>query len=183
MHSQRPSTSSSFPLIPISKITLLTTKRLCSIFVGIPLILPLSSWCLQAFRLSSFRPSFHQQQTIRTFLSHSQVNNHQNQQQQQQTSTIYNQKNSNMAELINGNTIAAQIRLELKDAVADLKESLSVTPGLAVILVGERRDSATYVRSKKKACAEIGMESYGFDFPASITQEELIAKIEELNEG
>lgn len=87
------------------------------------------------------------------------------------------------AELIDGNATAAQVRIELKEAVKNLQESLGVTPGLAVILVGERRDSATYVRSKKKACAEIGIASYGFDYPSTITEEELIAKIDELNAG
>ena len=52
-----------------------------------------------------------------------------------------------------------------------------------MILVGERRDSATYVRSKKKACAETGIMSYGFDFPATLSQDELVSKIQELNEG
>jgi len=85
------------------------------------------------------------------------------------------------AELIDGNATAAQVRVELKEAVKNLQESLGVTPGLAVILVGDRRDSATYVRSKKKACAEIGVTSFGFDYPATITEEELIAKIDELN--
>lgn len=88
-----------------------------------------------------------------------------------------------MAELIDGNSIAAQIRTELKDSVASLKETLGVTPGLAVLLVGERRDSATYVRSKKRACVEIGVESFGFDYPSSVSEEELIAKIDELNAG
>lgn len=46
---------------------------------------------------------------------------------------------------------------------------------------GARRDSATYVRMKKKACTEIGIESFGTDFDATVTQEELIAKIDELN--
>jgi 5,10-methylene-tetrahydrofolate dehydrogenase/methenyl tetrahydrofolate cyclohydrolase len=46
---------------------------------------------------------------------------------------------------------------------------------------GARRDSATYVRMKKKACTEIGIESFGMDFDATVTQEELIAKIDELN--
>lgn len=63
------------------------------------------------------------------------------------------------AQLIDGNSTAAQVRIELKEAVKNLQESLGVTPGLAVILVGERRDSITYVRSKKKACAEIGVVS------------------------
>lgn len=44
-------------------------------------------------------------------------------------------------------------------------------PGLAVVLVGDRRDSATYVRMKKKACDEIGVSSFGFDFPEDVTQD------------
>lgn len=88
-----------------------------------------------------------------------------------------------MAEIIDGNATAAQIRVELKERVREMQETLGVTPGLAVILVGERRDSATYVRSKKKACAEIGIQSFGFDYPATVTEEELIAKIDELNAG
>jgi 5,10-methylene-tetrahydrofolate dehydrogenase/methenyl tetrahydrofolate cyclohydrolase len=64
-----------------------------------------------------------------------------------------------------------------------MQETLGVTPGLAVILIGARRDSATYVRMKKKACAEVGVTSFGFDFPAEITQEELLAKLDELNAG
>lgn len=64
-----------------------------------------------------------------------------------------------------------------------IQESYGVTPGLAVVLVGARRDSATYVRMKKKACAEVGVVSFGIDFPAEVTQDELIAKIDELNAG
>jgi len=86
-----------------------------------------------------------------------------------------------MSNIIDGNAIAAQIRAELKASVTELKESLGATPGLAVILVGERRDSATYVRSKKRACQEVGIASFGFDYPSTVTQAELIAKIEELN--
>lgn len=86
-----------------------------------------------------------------------------------------------MSNLIDGNAIAATIRLELQATVKQLQETLGVTPGLAVILVGARRDSATYVRMKKKACAEVGVTSFGFDFPAELTQEELLAKIDELN--
>ena len=62
-----------------------------------------------------------------------------------------------------------------------MKATYGVTPGLAVILVGDRRDSATYVRSKKRACTEIGITSFGYDFPATVTLEELLAKIDELN--
>ncbi|CAM6032031.1 unnamed protein product, partial [Sphagnum compactum] len=79
------------------------------------------------------------------------------------------------------NAIASQIRIELKAAVDEMKSSINAVPGLAVILVGDRRDSASYVKSKKKACAECGITSFGFDYPASVTQDELLAKIDELN--
>jgi 5,10-methylene-tetrahydrofolate dehydrogenase/methenyl tetrahydrofolate cyclohydrolase len=55
-----------------------------------------------------------------------------------------------------GNATAAAIRQELKEAVLEMQNTLGVTPGLAVILVGERRDSATYVRSKKKVFMSLG---------------------------
>ena len=55
-----------------------------------------------------------------------------------------------MAGIINGNAIAEAIRGELKQTVDEMKATLGVTPGLAVILVGDRMDSATYVRNKKK---------------------------------
>ena len=50
------------------------------------------------------------------------------------------------------------------------------TPGLAVILVGDRRDSATYVKMKKKACAEVGINSFGVDYSTDVSQDELLAK-------
>lgn len=89
----------------------------------------------------------------------------------------------NMATLIDGKQIASQIRIELKENVNEIKETFNVTPGLAVILVGSRRDSSTYVNMKKKACAEVGIESFGFDYPAEVTQDVLIAKVDELNQG
>ena len=46
-----------------------------------------------------------------------------------------------------------------------------LAPGLAVVLVGDRRDSATYVRMKKKACEEVGIKSFGFDFPDDVTHD------------
>lgn len=88
-----------------------------------------------------------------------------------------------MTNIIDGNAIAGKIRLELQSKVTEMKESFGVTPGLAVILVGARRDSSTYVRMKKKACSEVGIESFGFDFSAEVTQDELVSKIHELNEG
>jgi len=82
---------------------------------------------------------------------------------------------------IDGKAIAQTIRTEIKDAVAELKADSGKVPGLAVILVGERRDSQTYVRMKKKACEECGIASFGFDYPSDVTMETLGAKIAELN--
>ncbi len=88
-----------------------------------------------------------------------------------------------MATLIDGTAIAKQIRQELTKSILDIKELYNVTPGLAVILVGARRDSATYVRMKKRACTETGMNSFGFDYPAEVQESELLSKIDELNNG
>ena len=82
---------------------------------------------------------------------------------------------------INGKEIASQIRSELKSQVADLASTRNLIPGLAVILVGARRDSQTYVRMKKKACEECGIASFGFDYPDTATQQEIMDKISELN--
>ena len=54
-------------------------------------------------------------------------------------------------------------------------------PGLATVLVGERKDSQAYVRSKKKACGEVGIVSFGHDLPADISQADLLAVVRDLN--
>lgn len=59
------------------------------------------------------------------------------------------------SKLIDGKGIADTIRSEIATEVADMKKQYGLTPGLAVVLVGARKDSETYVRSKKKACAEV----------------------------
>lgn len=86
-----------------------------------------------------------------------------------------------MATKIDGTAIAKNIREELKVSVDAMKEKFGVEPGLAVVLVGERRDSATYVRMKKKACAEIGIRSVGIDLRVEVSQAELIQHIDDLN--
>lgn len=78
--------------------------------------------------------------------------------------------------IINGNTIAADIRNELKAEIEQIKQQGLEAPGLAVILVGDRTDSATYVRMKEKACQEVGINSSIIKMPATSTQEEIIAK-------
>ena len=85
-----------------------------------------------------------------------------------------------MAMRIDGKAIAAQIRAEVAEEVAALKEQ-GVTTGLAVILVGEDPASCTYVRNKQKACQEAGIYAEQINLPADTTQEQLLAVVEELN--
>lgn len=78
--------------------------------------------------------------------------------------------------IINGNTISADIRAELKAEVEQIKAQGLPVPGLVVILVGDRTDSATYVRMKEKACQEVGFKSTLLKYPAATTQDEIVAK-------
>eukprot|EP00977_Amphora_coffeiformis_P018976 scaffold6829_cov171-Amphora_coffeaeformis.AAC.6 len=83
--------------------------------------------------------------------------------------------------IIDGKATAAAIQHELKEEVGRLEAEHGVLPGLAVILVGERVDSATYVRMKKKTAAEIGIHSVDVNLPDTVTQEELLKEVEKLN--
>lgn len=85
-----------------------------------------------------------------------------------------------MAFRIDGKAIAASVRGEIAEEVKQLKEK-GITPGLAVILVGDDPASHTYVRNKKKACAEAGLYSEEFDLPADTPQDELLALVSSLN--
>lgn len=85
------------------------------------------------------------------------------------------------AKLIDGKTIAETIRHEIAGEVAALKAASGLTPGLAVVLVGQRKDSETYVRSKKKACAEVGFDSYGTDLPEDVAEEEVLKVVAAYN--
>ena len=85
------------------------------------------------------------------------------------------------AQIIDGKKLAADTRAEIARGVAELKESKGVTPGLAVILVGNNPASVSYVTAKEKACREAGMLSREIRLPATISEDELIAEIEKLN--
>ncbi len=85
-----------------------------------------------------------------------------------------------MAKIIDGKQIAQDIRSELKEQVAKLA-SEGKTVALAVILVGENPASQVYVRNKKKACEEVGIQSLSYELPEETTQEELLELIEKLN--
>jgi len=86
------------------------------------------------------------------------------------------------AKIIDGKQVAAGLRLECKARVADLRARTGVTPGLAVVLVGNNPASALYVGNKIKACAEAGLRSFRKQFPADIDAETLIAAIVDLND-
>lgn len=85
------------------------------------------------------------------------------------------------AQIINGKEIAEAVRQEIRKEVEDLKAK-GYVPGLAVILVGDNQASQTYVRNKEKACLDLGMHSVLIKKPATLTQEELIENINELNQ-
>ncbi len=85
-----------------------------------------------------------------------------------------------MAYRIDGKRISQEIKDELKEKVAALKEQ-GRTGALAVIQVGNDPASSVYVNNKKKACAYIGIDSVSYEYPESITQEELLDRIEQLN--
>ena len=85
-----------------------------------------------------------------------------------------------MALRIDGKAIAAALRAEIAAEVTELKQK-GITPGLAVILVGDDPASQTYVRNKGKACEEVGFYSEQINLPATTTQQELLAVVEKLN--
>jgi methylenetetrahydrofolate dehydrogenase (NADP+)/methenyltetrahydrofolate cyclohydrolase len=86
------------------------------------------------------------------------------------------------ARLIDGKAAALTLRQRIAGEVARFREATGRAPGLAVVLVGEHPPSAAYVRSKVKATLEAGMESFEHRIPASVTQDELVALIDQLND-
>lgn len=84
---------------------------------------------------------------------------------------------------INGKSIAASIREELANKLASLPPNISSRPGLAVMLVGSRTDSQTYVRMKQKACGDCGMDSFLAEYKNGdeVEEETLLEKIREWN--
>jgi len=85
-----------------------------------------------------------------------------------------------MARLIDGRAIAEKVYVDLRREIGQLK-SKGVTPGLAVVLVGDNPASRAYVRSKDKMCRDLGLHSVKLELPALTTQSDLLARIEELN--
>ena len=86
-----------------------------------------------------------------------------------------------MAEIIDGKLVSNKLREELKIEIAEFKNNYGITPGLAVIMVGDNPASAVYVRNKHKACADVGITSYQIELPSETSEDELLSKIDELN--
>lgn len=85
------------------------------------------------------------------------------------------------ARLLDGKVFAAKLKEEAGKKAQELKAKYGITPGLAVIIVGENPASQVYVRNKHKACTELGFYSEGVELPATTTREELLAEIQRLN--
>ena len=86
-----------------------------------------------------------------------------------------------IATVIDGKAFAANVRGQVAEHVARLKEVHGITPGLAVVLVGEDPASQVYVRSKGKQTVEVGMNSYEHKLPADTAEADLLAVIDQLN--
>jgi methylenetetrahydrofolate dehydrogenase (NADP+) / methenyltetrahydrofolate cyclohydrolase len=86
------------------------------------------------------------------------------------------------AKIIDGNAVARSIRDECRQRVEHIVAQSGVPPGLAVILVGSDPASRIYVKNKIRACIDVGIRSFRFDYPADVKQDEVVAKIAELNE-
>ena len=85
------------------------------------------------------------------------------------------------AQILSGKIFASEFKEEAKKQVLALKEQYNITPGLAVIIVGENTASKVYVNNKHRTCEEVGIYSEVISMPADTTKEQLIAKIDELN--
>jgi len=86
------------------------------------------------------------------------------------------------AKIIDGKTIAQQVRLEVAEKVKQRLAAGKRAPGLAVVLVGENPASQIYVTSKRRACEEVGFHSRSYDLPANTREAELLELIDKLNQ-
>src|SRR5437868_12202019 len=85
-----------------------------------------------------------------------------------------------MTTIIDGRAIAEKVYTELRAEIDELKTG-GLTTGLAVVLVGDNPASRAYVRAKDKMCRELGLHSVKLELPATTRQEELLARVDELN--
>ena len=85
------------------------------------------------------------------------------------------------ARILDGNEIAAAMREELRSEVEELREQRQITPGFAVVLVGDDPASQSYVRNKRTACRDVGIHSVQRNLEASATLDEVLEEVERLN--
>src|SRR3989304_6185831 len=85
------------------------------------------------------------------------------------------------ATLIDGTAIAAKVKAQVAADAKTFIEKTGQKPGLATVMVGENPASQAYVKSKRKACAEVGMESFGHELPKTASQEEVESLVASLN--
>lgn len=85
------------------------------------------------------------------------------------------------ARIIDGKSIAAETRAEVKQRITELSREGKTSPGLAVVLVGSDPASQVYVANKRKACEEVGIHSFAYDLPEETSQQDLLKLIETLN--
>ena len=83
--------------------------------------------------------------------------------------------------IIDGKKVAADLRLNLKNEVDNLKKKFNKVPGLTVILIGEYAPSKIYVRNKEKSAVEIGLKSEIIKYPETVDEKTVLEKINELN--
>ena len=86
-----------------------------------------------------------------------------------------------MAEIIDGKYVSSVIRSKIAEEIVEFKSETGVVPGLAVVIVGDNPASLVYVRNKKKACEQVGINSYEIALPADVSEAELIAEVNRLN--
>lgn len=91
--------------------------------------------------------------------------------------------NEQTAAVIDGKSISKEIISGIASEVSRMNESIGKVPGLAVILVGQRRDSQTYVRNKIKACEEAGIKSVMTELPEDGTEDGILSALSSFNEN
>ena len=87
------------------------------------------------------------------------------------------------AEIIDGKKMAESLKLQIAEDTLRLKKTHNITPGLAVVLVGDDPASNIYVNNKEKAAHDVGFQSFEFRLPAETTEEDLLALIRDLNKN
>lgn len=96
---------------------------------------------------------------------------------------ILNIAHGQTARIIDGKTIAEEIRLSITNEVRQMKDSIGNVPGLGVILVGQRRDSCIYVRNKIIACEEVGIKFLLRELPDNCSDDDISYQLKSFNEN